>query len=171
MSAADKKVVFVAGAKSHGYFSHEHIAGSKLLAKHLDEAKIGLKSIVVTDNGYPKDPSVFDDAAAVVVYCDGGGRHLLNAHLKAFDKIMKRGLVWLACTMEWRFPRCSRRSFPQVDRWLLRNQLVGQSSLDGRIQGFAQSRRKLGRQAFRNKRRVVLSYALSGEHEGSNTDS
>ena len=71
VGAADKKVVFVAGAKSHGYFSHEHIAGSKLLAKHLDEAKIGLKSIVVTDNGYPKDPSVFDDAAAVVVYCDG----------------------------------------------------------------------------------------------------
>ena len=34
LGAADKKVVFVAGAKSHGYFSHEHIAGSKLLAKH-----------------------------------------------------------------------------------------------------------------------------------------
>ena len=73
LGAADKKVVFVAGAKSHGYFSHEHIAGCKLLAKHLDEAKIGLKSVVVTDNGYPKDPSVFDDAAAVVVYYDGGG--------------------------------------------------------------------------------------------------
>ena len=93
---AAKKVVFVAGAKSHGYFSHEHIAGSKLLAKYLDEAKIGLKSVVVTDNGYPKDPSVFDDAVAVVVYCDGGGRHLLNAHLKEFDEIMKRG-VGLAC--------------------------------------------------------------------------
>ena len=51
---------------------------------------------MVKDNGYPKDPSVFDDAAAVVVYCDGGGRHLLNAHLKEFDKIMKRG-VGLAC--------------------------------------------------------------------------
>jgi len=96
LGAADKKVVFVAGAKSHGYFSHEHIAGSKLLAKHLDEAKIGLKSVVVTDNGYPKDPTVFDDAVAVVVYCDGGGRHLLNSHLKEFDKIMKRG-VGLAC--------------------------------------------------------------------------
>ena len=94
--AKDKKVVFVAGAKSHGYFSHEHIAGSKLLAKYLDAAKIGLKSVVVTDNGYPTDPSVFDDAAAVVVYCDGGGRHLLNKHLEAFDKVMKRG-VGLAC--------------------------------------------------------------------------
>ncbi|MFP6887401.1 MAG: PVC-type heme-binding CxxCH protein, partial [Opitutales bacterium] len=94
--AKDKKIVFVAGPKSHGYFSHEHIAGCKLLAKHLDAAKVGLKSVVVTDNGYPKDPSVFDDAAAVVVYCDGGGRHLLNKHLEAFDKVMKRG-VGLAC--------------------------------------------------------------------------
>ena len=65
--AADKKVVFVAGAKSHGYFSHEHIAGSKLLAKQLDEANVGLKSVVVTDGGYPKDPNVFKGAAAVVV--------------------------------------------------------------------------------------------------------
>ena len=92
----NKKVVFVAGAKSHGYFSHEHIAGSKLLAKKLDEANVGLKSVVVTDNGYPKNPNVFKDAAAVVVYCDGGGRHLLNAHLKEFDEIMKRG-VGLVC--------------------------------------------------------------------------
>jgi putative membrane-bound dehydrogenase-like protein len=94
--SADKKVVFVAGAKSHGYFSHEHIAGSKLLAKQLDEANVGLKSVVITDNGYPKDPSVFDDAVAVVVYCDGGGRHLLNGYLKEFDQVMKRG-VGLAC--------------------------------------------------------------------------
>ena len=93
---ADKKVVFIAGAKSHGYFSHEHIAGSKLLAKYLNEADVGLKSIVITDNGYPKDPRVFTGAAAVVVYCDGGGRHLLNPHLKEFDKIMKEG-VGLAC--------------------------------------------------------------------------
>ena len=92
----NKKVVFIAGAKSHGYFSHEHIAGSKLLAQQLVEAKAGLKSVVVTDNGYPKDPNVFKDAAVVVVYCDGGGRHLLNAHLKEFDKIMRRG-VGLVC--------------------------------------------------------------------------
>ena len=88
--SADKKVVFIAGAKSHGYFSHEHVAGSKLLARQLDEANVGLKSVVITDNGYPKDPSVFKGAAAVVVYCDGGGRHLLNSHLKEFDQIMKK---------------------------------------------------------------------------------
>ena len=105
LTGEDKKVVFVAGAKSHGYFSHEHIAGSKLLARQLDEADVGLQSVVVTDGGYPKDPSVFDDAVAIVVYCDGGGRHLLNAHLKEFDRVMKRGLAWLVFTMAWRYRR------------------------------------------------------------------
>ena len=93
---AEKKVVFIAGKKSHGYFSHEHIAGSKLLSKHINQANVGIKSIVVTDDGYPKDPSILEDADSIVVYCDGGGRHLLNPHLKEFDKLMKKG-IGLAC--------------------------------------------------------------------------
>ena len=32
--AGEKKVVFVAGAKSHGFFAHEHAAGCKLLAAY-----------------------------------------------------------------------------------------------------------------------------------------
>ena len=82
--AAEKKVVFVAGPKSHGFFAHEHAAGCMLLADHLEAANLGIKTVVVTDGGYPKDPSVFDDAAAVVVACDGGVRHLLNQNLKEF---------------------------------------------------------------------------------------
>ena len=93
---AEKKVVFIAGKKSHGYFSHEHIAGSKLLSKYINNANVGIKSIVVTDDGYPKDPSILNDAASIVVYCDGGGRHLLNPHLKEFDQLMKKG-IGLAC--------------------------------------------------------------------------
>ena len=91
-----KKVVFVAGKPSHGFFAHEHIAGCRLLASQLNEAKVGIEAIVVADNGYPNDPSVFDDAAAIVVYCDGGGGHLLNKALKDFDQVMKRG-VGLVC--------------------------------------------------------------------------
>jgi hypothetical protein len=94
--AAQKKVVFVAGPKSHGFFAHEHAAGCKLLADHLEAANIGIKTVVVTDGGYPKDPSVFNDAAAVVVACDGGVRHLLNKNLSEFDAVMRRG-VGLAC--------------------------------------------------------------------------
>jgi len=94
--SAEKKVVFIAGKKSHGYFSHEHIAGSKLLSKYLNDADVGIKSMVVTDDGYPKNPAILDDAASIVVYCDGGGRHLLNPHLKEFDILMKKG-IGLTC--------------------------------------------------------------------------
>ena len=69
--AGEKKVVFVAGAKSHGFCTRT-CCGCKLLAKHIEEAKIGITTKVVTDSGYPKDSSVFDDADAVVVACDGG---------------------------------------------------------------------------------------------------
>ena len=48
------------------------------------------------EGGWPADPTAFDNADAVVVYCDGGGRHLLNEHLEEFDKLMKKG-VGLAC--------------------------------------------------------------------------
>lgn len=93
---AEKKVVFIAGKKSHGYFSHEHIAGSKLLSNYINDANIGIKSIVITDDGYPKNPSILNDADSIVVYCDGGGRHLLNPHLKEFDLLMKKG-IGLSC--------------------------------------------------------------------------
>ena len=46
--------------------------------------------------GFPKDPSVLDGAAAIVVYADGGGRHPLNAHLDDFRKRMASG-VGLVC--------------------------------------------------------------------------
>lgn len=92
-----KKVVFVAGGPSHGYGQHEHNAGCLLLAGALDaNASDRVITTVYRDAGYPKDPTAFDNADAVVVYCDGGGGHLLLPHLKSFDKVMKRG-VGLVC--------------------------------------------------------------------------
>ena len=41
-----------------------------LLAKCLNENMANVDAVVVT-NGWPEDESVFDDAAAVVVYSDG----------------------------------------------------------------------------------------------------
>jgi putative membrane-bound dehydrogenase-like protein len=89
-----KKVVFVSGRPSHGYGSHEHYAGCLLLAKELEKT-LGYDCPVVK-HGYPKDTSVFDGADAVVVYCDGGGGHLLNRKLEEFDELMKKG-VGLGC--------------------------------------------------------------------------
>jgi len=91
-----KKVVFVAGTRSHGYGAHEHNAGCLLLAKHLQQALPNFECDV-HQNGWPQNGlAAFDGADAVVVYCDGGGRHLLNDHIDEFNTIMANG-VGLAC--------------------------------------------------------------------------
>lgn len=85
-----KKVVFVAGSKSHGYFSHEHNAGCLLLAEKLNQTDLPVQTAVYL-NGWPTDVTAFDNADTVVCYCDGGGRHILNPHLQEFDQVMARG--------------------------------------------------------------------------------
>ena len=91
-----KKVVFVAGRPSHGYGSHEHNAGCLLLARYLRDNVPGFETVVY-QNGWPAEGmAAFDGADAVVVYCDGGGGHLLNAHIEYFNQLMERG-VGLAC--------------------------------------------------------------------------
>jgi type 1 glutamine amidotransferase len=90
-----KKIVFIAGKSSHGYAEHEHRAGSLLLAKALNENVPEVHAVVV-ENGWPKDASILDDAACVVVYADGGEGHPLFKHLAEFDKLMKRG-IGLVC--------------------------------------------------------------------------
>jgi putative membrane-bound dehydrogenase-like protein len=97
-TAADgkkKKICFVAGNKSHGYGSHEHKAGCMLLAKCLNESGLPVEAVVHT-NGWPKDASFFDGADAVVMYCDGGGRHFANAHLDQINALANKG-VGIGC--------------------------------------------------------------------------
>ncbi|MCX6909575.1 MAG: ThuA domain-containing protein [Verrucomicrobia bacterium] len=93
--AADgkKKIVFLAGAGSHGFGSHAHNAGCQLLAKALNEAMPD-KLHAVVSRGWPSDATVLDGAAAIVIYCDGG--RLLNEHLAELDALMKKG-TGLAC--------------------------------------------------------------------------
>ncbi len=49
--------------------------------------------MVVTDDGYPKNPSILEDAESIVVYYKGGGRYLLISHLKEYWA----GLYLLLC--------------------------------------------------------------------------
>lgn len=91
VEAGDKKhVVFIAGKRSHGPGSHEHRAGSILLAEHLTKGMPGYTATVVTE-GWPKDKSVFEKADAVVIYCDGGKGHVANPYVKELDPYMKKG--------------------------------------------------------------------------------
>ena len=68
-----KKLVLIAGKPSHPPRMHEFNAGVQLLAKSLAEVP-GVNTEVVL-SGWPKDEKVFDNAAAVVFYMDGGGKH------------------------------------------------------------------------------------------------
>ena len=87
-----KKIVFIAGPRSHGRGSHEHYAGSKLLADGLSNSKQKIITTVIK-NGWPRyDPTYADNADAIVMYCDGGGRHMVNHHLEEVDALAKKGI-------------------------------------------------------------------------------
>ena len=92
VSAADKKIVLVAGGRSHGPGDHEYRAGCLLLQRCLESVP-GLTTVVVS-NGWPKDVSVFDGAAAVLIYSDGGGGHpfIKPDRMKVIDGLVAKGV-------------------------------------------------------------------------------
>jgi hypothetical protein len=93
--AGSRKIVLIAGRKSHGYASHEHYAGCLLLAKGLEEGIPGVKTVVYKD-GWPQEPDALQGADAIVIFSDGGGGHPINRHLDHVEELMKKG-VGLAC--------------------------------------------------------------------------
>jgi type 1 glutamine amidotransferase len=92
---AKKKIVLLAGRKSHGYAGHEHKAGCLLLAKLLENNVPGVATEVFGP-AWPDDPSVLENADAIVIFCDGGGGHMAMRHLDEVGPLMKKG-VGLAC--------------------------------------------------------------------------
>jgi Trehalose utilisation len=92
--AESTKIVLVAGKPSHPPRMHEFNAGVQLLAKCLKDAP-GVDVHFVL-NGWPQDESIFDDAAAVVFFMDGGGRHEVvqedGRRLKMIDEWASKGV-------------------------------------------------------------------------------
>ena len=87
-----RKIVFIAGAPSHGPGEHEHRAGCLLLESCLQ----GADSVrcEVYSNGWPQDASsALADAATVVIYSDGGGGHplLRDDRLKTIGELLRKG--------------------------------------------------------------------------------
>src|SRR5437016_10931304 len=66
------KIVLIAGSNSHGPLEHEFFAGTAILQKMLKQN--GINAVMARD-GWPKDWKIFDGAAAVMIYADGGGGH------------------------------------------------------------------------------------------------
>jgi hypothetical protein len=87
-----RKLVLIAGKMSHGPGDHEFRAGSLLLAKCLENTP--QIEVVVVPNGWPEDVHVFDGAAAVVVYADGGPGHpfIQADHAKVIGELVKKGV-------------------------------------------------------------------------------
>ena len=87
-----KKVVLTAGTPSHGPGEHEHNAGIQLLDKCL-QGQAGVLSAFYL-NGWPKDPTAYDNADAILIYCDGGGGHVFvqSDHLQRIDEKVKQGV-------------------------------------------------------------------------------
>lgn len=85
------RIVFLAGPDSHGAGEHEHRAGSELLAAALRERQPGYETVNIY-GGWPEDEAVFEDAHALVMYCDGGGGHPVNDHLETFGRLLARGV-------------------------------------------------------------------------------
>ena len=87
----NKRVAFVSGARSHGYGAHEHKAGNILLARSLERSMPGFDTAVFT-NGWPQDEHALDGFDCIVMYCDGGGRHMVVPHLDQVDAYSKQGV-------------------------------------------------------------------------------
>jgi type 1 glutamine amidotransferase len=96
MTAGVKKVVMIAGTPSHGKGDHEFNAGTLLLQRCLNQHPGVVAACYL--NGWPKDPTAFDNADTVVIYCDGGAGHpaIQGERLREFHALMEQG-VGLCC--------------------------------------------------------------------------
>jgi len=83
------RIVFLAGAPSHGPGQHEHRAGSLLLARALNEES-GLPVRAEVISGWPADDRVLDGAAALVIY-DTATR-MIGTHWERVDALARAGV-------------------------------------------------------------------------------
>jgi hypothetical protein len=91
-TAADKKLVLIAGKPSHGPGDHEYNAGCALLKKCLDPVP-GLR-VVVCGGGWPAEVAALEDADAIALYSDGGAGHpfIAGDHLATLGRLLNKGV-------------------------------------------------------------------------------
>ncbi len=89
--AADKRVLLIAGAPSHGPGMHEHNAGMLLLQKCL--ADVPRLAVEVAHNGWPTDDASFTGVDAILIFSDGGLKHpaLVGDRLAVLDRALASG--------------------------------------------------------------------------------
>lgn len=93
-----KKILFIAGRKSHAPGEHEYEKGMKLLKEAIENhPDITAVDAEYHEKGWPMDDTTMEDADAIVLYCDGSdhdeGNHpiLRGNRLNTLARQMKRG--------------------------------------------------------------------------------
>ena len=89
VDAETKKILFLAGSKSHANGEHEFEAGCKLLAEALNDSGLDVEAKVYHP-GWPKDESIFKGVDACIIYADAGGR--FGEKYAVLDKLVKDGM-------------------------------------------------------------------------------
>jgi hypothetical protein len=87
-----RKVLFLAGNRSHGFGSHDHSAGCNLLARQLEASGLPILANVFYPGWPGQDPTALDNANAIVVYADGGGGHPIARQIDLVAPYAKKGL-------------------------------------------------------------------------------
>src|SRR5436190_8417657 len=92
VTAAEKRIVLLAGHPSHGPGDHEFNAGCHLIKQCL--AQFPDLKVEIYTNGWPKDEKVLEGAAAIFSYADGGAGHPFNhpERIALVDSLMKKGV-------------------------------------------------------------------------------
>ena len=86
-----KKVVFIAGNRSHSSGEHEFNAGCHVLAKALNEQSgLNVEAVVLRADWPKKHKDVLLEADTVVIYCDATSAHA--GEWEFLDKLAKKGV-------------------------------------------------------------------------------
>jgi type 1 glutamine amidotransferase len=116
LTAGTKKIVMVAGTPSHGRGAHEFNAGTMILKKCLDNTP-GVVAAAYY-NGWPADPTAFDNADSILLYMDGGSGHpvIQRNRLAEIDQLMKRGVGLCCAHYAVEVPR--EKGGPDLTKWI-----------------------------------------------------
>ncbi len=111
-----KKIVMMAGTPSHGPGDHEFNAGTMILKRCLDQTP-GVVAAAYY-NGWPADPTAFDNADSILLYMDGGAGHpvIQRNRLAEIDQLMKRG-VGLCCA-HYAVEVPKEKGGPDLTKWI-----------------------------------------------------
>lgn len=114
--ATPKKLVLIAGRPSHPPGMHEFRAGTLLLEKRLQD----VPGLVVErhDGGWVQDESTLEDAAALVIFSDGGGGHpaVQRDRLKLLERRVQAGMG--IGMMHYAVEVPPDRGGPEFRRWI-----------------------------------------------------